>query len=342
MRSRTETIAVLILVISIVRGLSANESSEVDKSSCLADATRAAIVRSLPLLEKGTQGSAEQRKCFTCHNQALPMLTLVEARKRGFAINEDNFTRQLDHTVAHLKRGQKKYLDGEGQGGKVVTAGYALWALDVGGWIPDETTAAVTGYLLKYQQDASHWTHLSSRPPSTGSEFMTTFVALRGLQKFGTQQQQVEIEARKKQVRQWVLAEKPAELEDHVFRLWTLPYMDVDQETLGAQTAELVGQQREDGGWAQKSEMNSDAYATGTSLVVLLEVAGLPVEHSAVQRGIKYLLDAQQKDGSWQVVSRAKPFQTYYETGFPHGKDQFISISASSWATLALLLTLAP
>ena len=103
-----------------------------------------------------------------------------------------------------------------------------------------------------------------------------------------------------------------------------------------------MGQQREDGGWEQKSEMKSDAYATGTSLVVLLEVAGLPVEHSVVQRGIKYLLDAQQKDGSWQVVSRAKPFQTYYETGFPYGKDQFISISASSWATLALLLTLAP
>ena len=38
------------------------------------------------------------------------------------------------------------------------------------------------------------------------------------------------------------------------------------------------------------------------------------------------------------MKSRSKPFQPYYESGFPHGKDQFISISASGWATAALAL----
>jgi hypothetical protein len=37
-----------------------------------------------------------------------------------------------------------------------------------------------------------------------------------------------------------------------------------------------------------------------------------------------------------QVKSRSKPFQPYYESGFPHAKDQFISIAASGWATAAL------
>ncbi len=55
---------------------------------------------------------------------------------------------------------------------------------------------------------------------------------------------------------------------------------------------------------------------------------------------MRYLVDTQLEDGSWHVVTRAKPFQTYFETGFPHGKDQFISIAASSWATLALVLTI--
>ena len=55
------------------------------------------------------------------------------------------------------------------------------------------------------------------------------------------------------------------------------------------------------------------------------------------QRGLKFLLASQLEDGSWHVRSRSKPFQTYYESGFPHGKDQFISMAASSWATLALL-----
>ena len=48
----------------------------------------------------------------------------------------------------------------------------------------------------------------------------------------------------------------------------------------------------------------------------------------------------QEQDGSWHVVSRSRPIQEFFESGFPHAKDQFISCSASAWATLALLQTL--
>jgi N-acyl-D-amino-acid deacylase len=86
--------------------------------------------------------------------------------------------------------------------------------------------------------------------------------------------------------------------------------------------------------------MESDAYATGTVLVALVQAGQLPPDHAAVQRGIRYLLDAQLEDGSWHVVTRAKGFQPYFETGFPHGKDQFISTAASAWSMLALVLVL--
>jgi hypothetical protein len=36
------------------------------------------------------------------------------------------------------------------------------------------------------------------------------------------------------------------------------------------------------------------------------------------------------------VKSRSKPFQPYYESGFPYEKDQFISAAASGWATTAI------
>ena len=58
----------------------------------------------------------------------------------------------------------------------------------------------------------------------------------------------------------------------------------------------------------------------------------------AYQRGVQYLLKSQLADGSWHVVSRSKPFQPYYESGFPHEKNQFISCAASGWATWALVL----
>jgi hypothetical protein len=42
------------------------------------------------------------------------------------------------------------------------------------------------------------------------------------------------------------------------------------------------------------------------------------------------------------VASRSRPFQPYFESGFPYGKDQFISAAASNWATMALALAVRP
>src|SRR5205823_11944878 len=84
-----------------------------------------------------------------------------------------------------------------------------------------------------------------------------------------------------------------------------------------------------------------DAYATGSALVALHEAGKLATTAAVYQRGVNYLLKNQLEDGSWRVQSRSKPFQTYFESGFPHRKDQFISIAASGWATTALTLTCA-
>ena len=303
-------------------------------------AIRAAIVKAVPALEKGAAGSAKERKCFTCHNQALPVLALVGARKRGFSIDKEKLDKHLRHSETHLKRGQKGYLEGRGQGGKVITAGYALWALQAGGRRPNELTAAVTHFLLEYQKTKGHWSHPGKRPPSSGSDFTTTYVALRGLAGYGTEKQKARIEERTKAVREWLLGESPKDTEARVFRLRALKYVEPDGDAMTKATARLVDSQRKDGGWSQTAKMKSDAYATATVLVALLRDGGLSADHPAIRRGPRYLVDPHLEDGSWHVVTRAKPFQTYFETGFPHGKDQFISIAASSWATLALVLTI--
>lgn len=334
MHGQRAAMAVVMAALVPVSGVFAEDA---EPSS---DMLRAAITKSIPLLEKGSAGSAEQRQCFTCHSQAVPVLALAEARDRGFTIDASNFERQLRHTAAHLERGQKSYLEGHGQGGKAITAGYALWTLSAGGYGPDETTAAVTHFLLDYQKNAEHWSHSDSRPPSSGSDFATTYVALRGLADFGTDQQRPEIGARTEQVCRWLRGASPADTEDRVFRLWMLPYVEGSEEEIRQAVAELVDGQRDDGGWAQRAEMESDAYASGTVLVALLRAGSVSAEHPAVRRGLRYLTDTQCDDGSWHVVTRADGFQAYFESGFPHGEDQFISIAASSWATLALLLAL--
>jgi hypothetical protein len=298
-----------------------------------------AIRKAVPLLESAATGSAKEKQCFTCHSQALPVFALTEARTRGFKVDQEVLASQLKHTAAHLQRGLKGYREGRGQGGRVMTAGYALWTLEAGDWPPDETTAAVSHYLLEFQKDDKRWHQGSSRPPSAGSDFANTYLALRALQHFATEDQKTAKDARVANVGKWLLATQAKDTEDRVFRFRALSYIDSAQDQITAERNELIAKQREDGGWSQKPDMTSDAYATGTVLDALLR-DGAKATDKVIEGGVEYLLDTQLEDGSWHVVTRAKPFQPYFETGFPHEKDQFISTAATGWATIALTLTL--
>jgi squalene cyclase len=84
--------------------------------------------------------------------------------------------------------------------------------------------------------------------------------------------------------------------------------------------------------------MQSDAYATGEALVALSE-AGMASRNPVYRRGVEFLLKTQLADGSWFVQTRSHQTQIYFESGFPHGRSQFISAAATNWATRALILS---
>jgi hypothetical protein len=289
-------------------------------------------------LLKGAEGHTANRSCFACHNQTIPIMALTTARDRGFAAGPEGLNKQLEHIVRFLDENRDAYRHGRGQGGQVETAGYALLALELGGWKPDATTEAVVEYLLQYNQDLDHWRTTSHRPPSEASDFTSSYLAIRALRTWGTSAQKERIDRRVEIVRKWLLATQAKDTEDSVFRLWGLHAAGVEPIALQPAAQELVRSQRSDGGWGQTETMESDAYATGSALVALHEAGKLATTDPVYQRGVDYLVKNQLPDGSWRVQTRSKPFQTYFESGFPHGKDQFISIAASGWATTALAL----
>jgi hypothetical protein len=302
---------------------------------------RAAIAKSLPLLEAGARGSMEQRKqCFTCHNQGLPIMALELAGTRGYPIDTEHLQTQLQFIADFLGKNKERFLEGKGTGGRADTAGYALWTLASGSWKADEATTAVAEYLLVYQQESDHWTSTARRPPTEQSPFTTSYVALRGLKAFATSEQHDRLAKRCDQLRPWLENARPEDTEDRVFRLRGLELLGASSEQLRVAREDLLKTQRSDGGWSQLDDMASDAYATGSVLVALCQAGGLATDSAEYRRGLKFLFSAQQEDGSWHVVSRSKPFQLYFESGYPHGKDQFISIAAASWATMALTLAL--
>jgi hypothetical protein len=305
------------------------------------EAIRGAVKKAIPLLEAGAKGSMEKRKqCFTCHNQGLPVMALVTSRGRGFEIDETNLERQIEFTAKFLEGNRTNYLAGKGQGGAALTAGYALWTLENGGWKADDTTAAVSEYLLLRQNDLDHWKPQTVRPPTEESEFTVSYVALRGLKTFGTAEQKERIAQRVERVRAWILKTPARDTEDRVFRLRALQVADAPSGEISSAVKELTAAQREDGGWPQLEKMESDAYATASALAALHQADGMATTDTAYQRGLRWLLGHQLADGSWHVRTRSEPIQNYYESGFPHGDDQFISITATGWAATALALAL--
>lgn len=303
-----------------------------------ADLPRLAAAKAMPLLVKAAQGHIDQRSCFACHNQVFPMMAFALARERGFDLPDDLVKAQTDHIADFLHANIDRFRKGQGTGGQVDTAGYALLTLELGGYKPDEATEAVVEYLLKRHADRNHWQTTSNRPPTEASSFTTTYLGLRALRFWAKKEQKEKAEKRIAEVRDWVIKTRSKDTEDRVFRLLSLKEIKADDRDLAAAAWDLLRRQRPDGGWSQLDSMTSDAYATATALVALHQAAGLPTDHPAYSRGLAYLLKSQRPDGSWYVKSRSKPFQPYYESGFPHGKDQFISAATSGWATTALLL----
>jgi hypothetical protein len=159
----------------------------------------------------------------------------------------------------------------------------------------------------------------------------------------------------------WLRQAKPGETEDRVFRLWGLKQAGAKEQDLAAAVADLLRTQQPDGGWSQldaaaspgnasdkKSQRTtgltsriasaSDAYATGSALVALHLAGGISTDLPAYRNGLHFLTHTQREDGSWFIKSRSKPFQTYFESGFPHGPNQFISAAGTAWAVAALVL----
>jgi len=323
-------------ILTIVACLAASPAD--DQDSPKPEAVRGALEKALPLILKSTGEYPKSRDCFSCHHQAVPVLALATAKGRGFAVPVEAIGDAVELTETDLRGSIESYRKGNGQGGGVTRADYALLTLEVGGTTPDDVTDAVTEYLLRKDEARDHWRGTSNRPPSEASEFTATYLALRALAAYGTEGQRDRISVRVKKARQWLEETKPKDTEDRVFRLLALKAASSPEEMIRKASDDLLATRRDDGGWSQLDGGTSDAYATGSALVALHLAGRLATDSPAYRGGLRFLVADQRGDGSWFVASRSKPFQPYFESGFPYGKDQFISMAASSWAVTALSL----
>jgi hypothetical protein len=175
-----------------------------------------------------------------------------------------------------------------------------------------------------------------------GNDVSSTALAIQTIQHFGWAGRKAEFDAAVDRGRKWLWTVKAESTEDAAYQLLGLHWAGEPGEKLAGLAKALLSQQRTDGGWAQLPKLESDAYATGQALYALSRAVQHPTTSRAWQQGLRFLLGTQYDDGSWHVVSRAYPFQPTMNSGFPHGRDSWISAAGTSWAVLAMTEALPP
>src|SRR5690606_31617631 len=129
---------------------------------------------------------------------------------------------------------------------------------------------------------------------------------------------------------------RPDDTQGKAFQLLGLHWAGSDKRKIQQVAKQLIALQRAGGSWGQRPELQSDAYATGQALWALREGSGMGGADPIYKRGVQYLLKTQKSDGSWHVRTRGFGFQPLRDTGFPHGRDQWISAAATGFAIIAL------
>ncbi len=302
-----------------------------------------AVAAALPLLQQASDTffTKSAEGCVSCHHQSLPAVALQVSCERGFRVDEEKAKLQAETTLRLVASRRERFLQGAGVVDRL-DAGYWLLGLDASGVTRNETTDALVHYLTLQQANDGHWRPTLPRPPANDSDCTATALAMRGLVHFGPPGRRAEIAGRIEKARNWLLKATPKTTEARTFHLFGLKWAAASKLDIDKAAAGLLAQQRVNGGWGQLESMPSDAYATGESLVALRQAGDRSPTDPAYRHGVQFLLRTRLDDGSWFVESRSLLVQPYFESGFPHGWSQFISCFATSWATMALVLTADP
>lgn len=337
-------------IVDLLRGAGAEDLKEDGKSPKRAaahgppdvDSVKQLAQRSVALLQPCGPKFFANSGCTACHQQTVTSLVVPLAKSKGMQIEAATERQQIKLTAFDLGRKRNEFLQRIKAGGTAHRLGYLLWGLAAAEYPPDEITDIIYLEIAGLQLLDGSWVSDAHRPPTEYSPFSATAVSLNALQRFSPPGRREQTATRVARATQWLATAQPKANAEFAFRLLGLAWGRAAPAILEEASHDLLAQQDSSGGWAQLPSMEPDAYATGLTLFALAESKTLPVRSAAYKKGVSFLVHTSEDDGSWHVPTRSFAFQPYFESGFPHGMDQWISAAATGWATLALLHSLEP
>ena len=294
----------------------------------------AAVGPALALLEKQSHNFIRIGGCNSCHAQDLPSAAVGIAHARGLPAPKE--IPQLPQSMHTLN--PERIMDLAVIG--VVSLGWEMFDFGNNGVPRDEYTDATVRYIKAMQTLVGNWNAFESRrPPMSAGVYQTTALAIYSIKTYGPPAEKADTDKALARAAAWLEAAKPTTTQDRAFHLMGLAWSNARPALIAEAAKALAAVQRPDGGWSQLPTMGSDAYASGEALYAVNAAGRMPVTDQVYTKGVRYLLNTQAADGSWHVKSRSIWVQPYFESGFPYGHDQWISAAGTSWAAMALSLT---
>ena len=302
---------------------------------------RTSAQRGATLLEKTSVTAAANGGCASCHSHNIVDIVSSAASAKGLRIDQKLAAdrRQLTRVPYFSPLNVLERMDGPGSPDVPL---YALAGLAANGQQPDRVVDAMLANVAAQQLHDGHWKRALgavARPPIEDGEIFRTAIAISVFKTFAAPGR-ADYQQRIEHAKQWLASATPFTADDRNWQLIGLECAGADSATIQKLAKAIVARQRPDGGWSQRAELNSDAYATGQTLFALSLTHAVAPTNPAVQKGVTYLLSTQRGDGSWYVRSRSPKFQPFFESGFPYGHDQWISAMATGWATAALTMAI--
>jgi ankyrin repeat protein len=295
-----------------------------------------AVQKAVSTLDEIGPAFNRQTGCVSCHNQSLPAMARQMAGARGIVVAPAVASHPTEATLKQWQpRRNASFTGACGGSGYIPTVTYGLVAMAAEGRPANGITDSAAVCLASRQSPDGSWKVNDTRPPLSGNPILYTALAIRALDVYTPPALGADRRRRLDAARAFLMRAQPRDTQDEAMKLIGLVWSNASTADIAPQARRLQALQRVNGGWGQTMLMEPDAYATGQALYAL-RLAGISPRAAAYHRGVQFLLTTQREDGSWFVPSRGFGFQPYHEYGFPHGRSQFISAAATSWAIMAL------
>jgi hypothetical protein len=278
-----------------------------------------------------------ERKCASCHHNTLTALACGIARQKGVPVVDSFDTRNV--------AGMENTLVGAcnpNQINRFINANfiipYVLLGLNAEKYQPTIYTDISVDYIMgQAKADGSFLTESGRVPLETG-EIHLTAMSIRSIQLYASAAKKQHVQQLVTKTKQWLEKQVTNQQQELAFQLLGLHWCGSSTDAKTKVFEKLRSMQNKDGGWSQLPTMKSDAYATGQTLYALFESGMAKTDDAVYQKGLNYLLKTQDASGAWIVATRSFPIQPMIDSEFPpYDYNQFISATASNWATIALL-----